>query len=242
MENLNLSVSVLHKAGARNKIGGFCFMQFVLFEKLAGLEGVEIYLLAAALAMAGGIAFAILRYRKAAREAPGQPQRTRALVYGALCVSLSFILGYVKLFELPMGGSITLCAMLPLCLYASVFGLRYGLIAGLALGMLQLLQDLYVVHWAQLILDYFLAFACYGLAGLFPGKLQLGLAISALGRFLCSFLSGVVFFAEYAVGWSSVWAYSLAYNGSYIAAEAVLCILISLLPAVKRLSSQMRAA
>lgn len=217
-------------------------MQFVLFKKLAGLEGVELYMLAAALLAAVGLAVAILRYRKEqAQAAPSQPQRTRALVYGALCVSLSFILSYVKLFELPMGGSITLCAMLPICLYACVFGLRYGLIAGTALGLLQLMQDLYVVHWAQLILDYILAFACYGLAGLFPRKLQLGLTVAAVCRLTCSVLSGVIFFAEYAVGWSSVWAYSLAYNGSYIAAELLLCLVVSLLPPIKRLAAQMRA-
>ena len=227
----------------RKKIGGFYFMQFVLFEKLAGLKGVEIFLFGAALLTALGLTIAILRYRKArSAEAVAQPQKTRALVYGALCVSLSFALSYVKLFTLPMGGSITLCAMLPLCLYASVFGLRYGLIAGVALGLLQLIQDLYVVHWAQLILDYILAYACYGLAGLFPRKLQLGLAVAALGRLICSLLSGVIFFAEYAAGWSSVWAYSLAYNGSYIAVELLLCIVVSLLPAVKRMAAQMKAA
>lgn len=38
----------------RKKIGGFYFMQFVLFEKLAGLEGVEILLFGAALLTALG--------------------------------------------------------------------------------------------------------------------------------------------------------------------------------------------
>ena len=140
-----------------------------------------------------------------------------------------------------MGGSITLCAMLPICLYAAVFGLRQGLLAGLALGILQLFQDLDVVHWAQLVLDYFIAFACYGLAGLFPKKLPLGLAVAALSRMLCSVLSGVIFFAEYAEGWSSVWAYSIVYNGSYMIPELILCILVSQIPVVKRLSARMQA-
>ena len=218
-------------------------MQFVLFEKLAGLEGVELYMLLAALLVAVLLIIAIARYRKNAPDAPvTQASRTKALVYGALCVSLSFILSYVKLFELPMGGSVTLCAMLPICLYASVFGFRYGIIAGVALGLLQLLQDLYVVHWAQLLLDYIIAFSCYGLAALFPRKLQLGLAVAGVGRLICSVLSGVIFFAEYAAGWDSVWAYSLAYNGSYMLAETLLCILVSLIPAVRAISAQMEKA
>lgn len=219
-------------------------MQFVLFQKLKDLAGVELWMLLGSIVLAAALLYAVIRYRKTApaAAAPAQANRTRALVYGALCVSLSFILSYVKLLEMPMGGSLTLCAMLPLALYASVFGLRYGLLAGLALGMLQLLQDLYVVHWAQLILDYVIAYACYGLAGLFPRKLQLGLVVSGVGRLVCSVLSGVVFFAEYAAGWNSVWAYSLAYNGSYMLPEIILCVLISLLPPVKNIAGQMRKA
>lgn len=219
-------------------------MQFVLFEKLRDLAGVELWMLLGAVVVAALLLYAIIRYRKTApaADAPAQANRTRALVYGALCVSLSFILSYVKLFEMPMGGSFTLCAMLPLALYASVFGLRHGLLAGLALGLLQLLQDIYVVHWAQLILDYFIAYACYGLAGLFPRKLQLGLAVSGVGRLLCSVISGVVFFEEYAAGWDSVWAYSLAYNGGYMIPEIILCILVSLLPPVKNIIGQMQKA
>ena len=206
-------------------------MQFVLFDKLKDLAGLELWMLLAALAIAIVLVVAILRYRKANPQAPAQaqPANTRALVFGALSVSLSFILSYIKLLEMPMGGSITLCAMLPICLYAAVFGLRQGLLAGLALGILQLFQDLYVVHWAQLILDYFIAFACYGLAGLFPKKLPLGLTVAALARMLCSVLSGVIFFAEYAEGWSSVWAYSIVYNGSYMILNMLICLVVGAL-------------
>ena len=54
-------------------------------------------------------------------------------------------------------------------------------------------------------------------------------------------LSGVIFFAEYAEGWSSVWAYSIVYNGSYMIPELILCILVSQIPVVKRLSARMQA-
>ncbi|MDR0840769.1 MAG: energy-coupled thiamine transporter ThiT [Christensenellaceae bacterium] len=216
-------------------------MEFVLFKKLASLEGVEVWLLLAALAVAAVLLLGILRYRRSDAPVPApRANATRALVYGALCVSLSFILSYVKLFSLPMGGSITLCAMLPVAMYAAMFGPRYGFVAGLALGVLQLMQDFYVVHWAQLILDYFIAYACYGLASLFPKQLRLGLLAAGVGRLICSTLSGVIFFAEYAEGWGSVWAYSLAYNGSYIGAETLLCVIIASLPALKRLMDTMQ--
>ena len=107
-------------------------MEFVLFEKLAGLEGIELVMLLAAAAITVILIFAALRYRKADHAAPRN--RTRALVYGALCVALSFVLSYIKLFSLPMGGSLTLCSMLPIAAYACVFGPAYGFAAGFAAG------------------------------------------------------------------------------------------------------------
>ena len=183
----------------------------------------------------------IIRYKKTSHPAP--KNRTRALVYGALCVALSFMLSYIKLFSLPMGGSLTLCSMLPIAAYACAFGPLYGFVAGLAFGMLQLIQDFYVIHWAQLLLDYFFAFACYGIAAYFPGRLTLGVAVAGLCRMLCSTLSGGIFFADSAVdaGWSNAWLYSLAYNGSTIGAETVLCVLVSLLPPVKKVLGLMKS-
>ena len=43
---------------------------------------------------------------------------TRALTYGAMCIALSFILSYIRLYRMPQGGSITPGSMLPLMLYA----------------------------------------------------------------------------------------------------------------------------
>ena len=52
-----------------------------------------------------------------------------------------------------------------------------------------------------------------------------------------------IFFADSAVdaGWSNAWLYSLAYNGSTIGAETVLCVLVSLLPPVKKVLGLMKS-
>ena len=209
-------------------------MKFVLFQKLAGLQGGGLVMFLLSVIAVAALLIGIIRYKKTSHPAP--KNRTRALVYGALCVALSFMLSYIKLFSLPMGGSLTLCSMLPIVAYACAFGPLYGFVAGLSFGMLQLIQDFYVIHWAQLLLDYFFAFACYGIAAYFPNKLTLGIAVAGLCRMLCSTLSGGIFFADSAVdaGWSNAWLYSLAYNGSTIGAETVLCVLVSLLPPVKK--------
>ena len=216
-------------------------MEFVLFEKLAGLEGIELFMLIAALAVTVILIFAALRYRSESHDGPRN--RTRALVYGALCVALSFVLSYIKLFSLPMGGSLTLCSMLPIAAYACVFGPACGFAAGFAYSLLQIIQGAWVVHWAQFLLDYIFAFTCYGIPSLFPKKLVKGITVAGLARLLCSTLSGAIFFAEGAAeaGWSNAWLYSLAYNGSTIGTEVVLCIIVAMIPVVKKVISHMKA-
>ena len=84
--------------------------------------------------------------------------RIRALCEGAILVALAFILSFVKLYELPNGGSLT-PAMFPILLYALRWGLPQGLIAGFVFGLLQLIFDgAYAWGWQSMLLDYLLAF------------------------------------------------------------------------------------
>ncbi len=87
-------------------------MKFVLFQKLAGLQGGGLIMFLLSVIAVAALLIGIIRYKKTSHPAP--KNRTRALVYGALCVALSFMLSYIKLFSLPMGGSLTLCSMLPI--------------------------------------------------------------------------------------------------------------------------------
>ena len=207
-------------------------MKFTLLSELAGLGPVAWAGFAAAVVVLAVLLVALRRGQKAPQAPKADP--TRTLVYGALCVALSFLLSYLKLFEMPQGGSLTLCSMLPLAFYANRFGVKNGMIAGAAMGFLQLLQNAYVVHWAQLLLDYPIAFAMIGLAGLFPESLPLGILVGGLGRIASSTISGGIFFAEYAwAGWNP-WVYSVAYNIIALLPDAVLCIIVAVLPPVKR--------
>jgi len=216
-------------------------MEFVLFEELRELSGGELIMLLLSVALSVLLLMGVAAYRKQGRAEP--KSRVRAMVFGALCVALSFMLSYIKLFSMPMGGSLTLCSMLPIAAYACAFGPGYGFAAALAYGCLQIIQGAWVVHWAQFLLDYIFAFACYGLAAFFPGRLPLGMAAAGLGRMLCSTVSGAVFFASSAIeaGWANAWLYSLAYNGVSIGVEAVLCVIVAMLPPMKRVFSMMKA-
>ncbi|WP_026486143.1 energy-coupled thiamine transporter ThiT [Caldanaerobius polysaccharolyticus] len=159
---------------------------------------------------------------------------TRTIVYGGLSIAISFVLSYVRLYHMPQGGTITPASMLPLFIYAYAFGPAAGITAGVAYGFLQLIQDAFVVHWAQLLLDYPLAFGALGIAGFFKKNLPLGIVAGGVGRFVFHFISGFVFFASYAPKGMNPVYYSLVYNATVIGPELVICLVVYAIPQVKR--------
>lgn len=167
----------------------------------------------------------------------------KQLVFCAMAVALGTVLSNIKLFHFPWGGSITLMSMLVVCLPGYFFGLGAGLMTGLAYGVLQLLIDPYVLFPLQLVVDYLLAFGALGLSGLYSKErngLVKGYIAAVLGRYVFAVISGWIFFGEYAwEGWPTL-PYSLAYNGIYIFAEAVVSIIVILLPPVRSAVGQIK--
>lgn len=158
----------------------------------------------------------------------------KELVVGALCIGLAFILSYIKIFEMPMGGSITPAAMLPIMLFAYIYGTPKGLIVAVAYGLLQMIQDPWIVSLPQVLLDYILAFGALSLAGLFRKNIIPGVILAGVGRFFFAFLSGVIFFAMYAPEGMSPVIYSLGYQATYILPETALCLIIALIPGIRK--------
>ncbi len=166
------------------------------------------------------------------------------LAQGALTIALSFLLSYVKLFPMPMGGSVTLCSMLPILLFAYHYGLPSGLLTGVACGLLQILQKSPPVpELLSMALDYPIAFGLLSLAALArklpmkKGQLYAGIALGCLGRFAASYLSGVVFYGIYAP--YNPLLYSFVYNISYVGAEMVVCMAVVSIPAVRGLTERL---
>lgn len=196
--------------------------EFVLFEKLAKMTTRQWCFAAGALVVAVGL----LVYLAKRPQKQGKTD-VRALTYGALCMAMSFVLSYIKLWSMPLGGSVTLASMLPLLWYSNKFGVKNGLIAGAAYGLLQLIQKPEIYHWVQVLLDYPLAFMMLGLAGCVK-NLQLGSILGVAGRWVCHILSGAIFFAEWVPeGWSNAWVYSAAYNGAYLLVDLIICLVLS---------------
>ena len=142
---------------------------------------------------------------------------TRKLVFSAMAIALATVASMIKLFHLPMGGSITFFSMLLVSLVGYWYGLGTGLFAGLAYGLLQLIIDPYIISLPQMLVDYVFAFTALGLSGVFSGAkhgLIKGYLLGVVGRYFFAVLSGYIFFGSYSSEYGmSAMAYSLAYNG-----------------------------
>lgn len=159
----------------------------------------------------------------------------RALCEGALLVIVAQILGYLKLWEMPWGGSICL-SMLPIFLYACRWGVGPGLMAGFVLGVLQFMFDGgFALGWQSILGDYLVAFTVLGLAGIFRGKrwsIFAGTVLGSAARFLVHYVVGATIWAEYmpevffGMTMTTPWFYSLLYNGFYMAIDLALCLVI----------------
>ena len=147
---------------------------------------------------------------------------TRSITFAAISVALSFALSYIRLFRLPQGGSITLVSVLPLMLYSQMFGVRKGVVAGIVFGLLSAIQDPWILHPAQFLLDYPLAFGCIGLSAIFTQegiKGKKGILLFACGsilavtlRYLSHVISGIFAFSMYAAEGYGAVAWGFLYN------------------------------
>jgi thiamine transporter len=147
-----------------------------------------------------------------------------------VAVALSVVLGLVRLYTMPQGGSLSL-EMLPVVFVAVRRGLVPGVATGVVYGLLQMaLPGAFIYHPMQAALDYPLAYAAVGLAGLVRvggwRTLAGAVAVGCAARFVFHFLSGLIFFATYAPAWESPWLYSITYNLLYLVPEAVLTVVV----------------
>ena len=161
--------------------------------------------------------------------------KTAALVECAVMVALATVLSMIKVFQLPLGGSITALSMLPICLFSIRWGIGWGLVGGFAHAAIQMGLSLgEVVGWGLspvalvgcIVLDYLLAFTLIGLAGMFREKgkwgMLLGIFVAIALRFACHLASGTLIFDIWLPEeWASPFWYSVVYNGSFMLPEAI---------------------
>lgn len=169
-------------------------------------------------------------------------KQSRMLPYveGALVIAMAVILGMIRIFNLPWGGSVTLLSMLPISLYSIKYGVRKGLEISFIFALFQFIQGISdgLLAWGLtpvmliscIFLDYLLAYTIIGLAGIFRNKGAVGwisgTVIALIIRFFCHFISGAVIFNSFGKLWDgfstdNTYLYSLVYNGAYMLPEII---------------------
>lgn len=176
----------------------------------------------------------------AGRHSVKKKMTTKQLVYCAMAMALAFITSYIKIFGMPWGGSVTLCSMLFIVLVANWYGVQTGIFVGLAYGILQFIQEPYVLSFFQVCCDYILAFAALGVAGFFAKSsygLVKGYIAAVLARGAFHALGGYLYWMDYMPDnfpQALKSLYPIVYNYSYLLAEAVITIIIISIPAVAK--------
>ena len=160
---------------------------------------------------------------------------TKALTEGALMVALATALSYVKLLELPQGGSVCI-GMLPIFLYCARWGWKESFLVSFAFGLLQLIFDgAYAWGPTSMLLDYIIAYGVLGVACFFrsmKGGVFVGMTVASLCRFIVHFVSGVTIYRIYEpttlfdATFTNPYIYSAVYNGSFMVIDLALCMVI----------------
>ena len=173
----------------------------------------------------------------------------RVLVECAILIAMGAVLSQIKLFEMPNGGSVTAASMVPFLIISYRHGVGMGLISGFVNALLQMMQGMWapvapgIIGWiGEILLDYVLAFALLGLAAAFFAPFAksknkttkaVGIGVSAaiccFIRFLCSFLSGFLVWADIFSDGIGAVTYSLTYNGSYMIPETIITVIVCVL-------------
>ncbi len=169
-----------------------------------------------------------------------QTRKSIRLTESAIMLAFATVLSLVKIVDLPYGGSITACSMLPILLIAYRYGTPWGLFTAAAFSLLQIVTGMSSLTYvntlqsvvAVLLFDYVLAFMALGLGGVFrkaiPSQgaaLTAGALLACAVRYLCHVIVGCTIWAGLSIPTSGAILYSLAYNATYMVPETIITVL-----------------
>lgn len=192
---------------------------------------------------------AFFRKKENAETTNAKTFSAKQLVFSAVALALGFVTSYVKIIDMPWGGSVTLCSMLFITLIGYWYGPKIGLTAGFAYGILQFLQGggSFILSPMQVCMDYIFAFAALGLSGFFSQKkngLIKGYLFAVFIRGLFHTVGGYLYWMDYmpeSFPESFAFLYPFAYNYAYLLIEGFVTVVILLLPPVKNAMTRVKA-
>lgn len=169
------------------------------------------------------VILALIRFKKIKLDS-----KTMARI--GLALALATILDFAKIIDLPNGiGSINLGSVVPIIVIALFYGAEIGMLTGLLFGLINLIISPYIVHPLQLLFDYPLPYMALGLAGYFKNRKLIGASVGMFFKFIFHFISGFLFFGQFAPdGWSPA-LYSLVANASYVGSNLIIVIVLILI-------------
>ncbi|WP_075981754.1 energy-coupled thiamine transporter ThiT [Bacillus massilinigeriensis] len=176
-----------------------------------------------------------------------------AMIEASFFAAFALILDLLPSIKLTPAVSVSL-AMVPIFVIAFRWGVRVSFLSGFLWGLLQIvIGDIQPLSALQLIIEYFIAFAFIGAAGLFYKPIQaainhnnkkqlilyvvLATFVGSFARYFWHFLAGFIYWGQYAPkGMNPVW-YSFIVNGGTGLGAAVLCsvVLAILVPSASRI-------
>lgn len=184
-------------------------------------------------------------------KAKNTKKNVLTLVECAVLIALSVVLSFLKIWKMPLGGSVTLLSMLPVCIIAIRHGLGWGFGSAFVYSLFQLIFGITmdgILGWGLnapmligcMMFDYIIAFTVLGIAGAFRKKgtagIYLGITLACVARFASHFLSGYVIFKnlEQWTLFGTVFSnrpilYSVCYNGLYMLPELALTLIATVI-------------
>ena len=176
-----------------------------------------------------------------------------ALIEAAFFAAIAMVLDLLPSITIAPAVTISF-SMVPIFILAFRWGFKVSFISGFLWGLLQLTTgNFYFLSVIQFLIEYFIAFAFVGFAGLFHPVIQKSLQngnkllvsiwvvvavfVGSLARYFWHFVAGVVFWGDYAPEGMSPFMYSFVMNGLAMVGAAVLCsiVLVLLISASKRI-------
>ena len=100
----------------------------------------------------------------------------KRLCVSAIMIALATVFSLIKVYTLPLGGSITLLSMLPIVFLSVSYGIGWGFFSAFVYTLIQMFLDLAAVaSWGLtpaifigcIAFDYILAYTALGIAGIF---------------------------------------------------------------------------
>lgn len=164
---------------------------------------------------------------------------TRLITEGGLMIAAAIVLSYFKI-QFLQAGSINFC-MVPIILFAIRWGFGWGIAVGGIFGILKyFLAGGFAINLASFFLDYFIAYAAVGTAGIMCGRIRrwnlpIGALIGCFGRFIIHFISGITIYKIFeptelfGKTYANATMFSIVYNGSYMLPSTVACFAVCLI-------------